>query len=103
MLAWLRRGAYAAQLAGDRADLWPAGTLAWLAYLGWAPLLVVVSEPDPRELQSIGVRLVTSSAFPANVIAAAGVLVGVVVLLAILAAAAEVALQRAAAAPSASR
>jgi hypothetical protein len=100
MRGWLRRGAYAAQLAGDRADLWPAGTLAWLAYLGWLPLLVVVAEPDAADLQPLGVALYSSAAFPANVIALAAALVGGVILLALLAAASELALQRAAAAPA---
>ena len=43
MRAWLRRGAIAAQKAADRSDLWPAGALASLAFLGWVPLMLVVA------------------------------------------------------------
>ena len=96
MLAWLRRGASAAQLAGDRADLWPAGALAWLAYLGWLPLILVVAEPDPNGLAAFGVSIYTSSAFPGNVIALAMAVVAGFALLCLLAAMGELALQRAA-------
>ncbi|HET6379760.1 MAG TPA: hypothetical protein VFH63_01830, partial [candidate division Zixibacteria bacterium] len=93
----MRRGIYAVQLAGDRADLWPAGALAWLAYLGWLPLLLVVADPDPADLQPLGVSLYSSSSFPANVVALAAAATGVVILMALVASAAELALQRAAA------
>lgn len=69
MGAWLRRGAHAAQLAFDRSDLWPAGALAWLAFAGWIPLLLVVARPDPDDLAFVGVSIYSSSAFPANAIA----------------------------------
>lgn len=69
MRAWLRSGAHAAQLASDRSDLWPSGALAWLAYAGWIPLLLVVARPDPDDLAFIGVSIYSSSAFPANAIA----------------------------------
>jgi hypothetical protein len=96
MRAWLQRGASAAQLAGDRADLWPAGALAWLAYIGWLPLILVVADPDPNDLAAFAVAIYTSGAFPANVIALAlGVVAGFAVLC-LLAAMGEVALQRAA-------
>ena len=49
MRGWLRRALDTRpQLAGDRADLWPAGALAWLAFLGWLRFLVVVARPDPN-------------------------------------------------------
>jgi hypothetical protein len=96
MRAWLHRGASAVQLAGDRADLWPAGALAWLAYLGWLPLILVVADPDPNGLAAFGVAIYTSGAFPANVIVLAlGVVAGFTILC-LLAAIGEVALQRAA-------
>jgi hypothetical protein len=96
MRAWLHRGASAAQLAGDRPDLWPAGALAWLAYVGWLPLLLVVADPDPNGLAAFGVSIYTSGAFPANVIVMAlGVVAGFAILC-LLAATGEVALQRAA-------
>ena len=94
MRAWLRRGAAAAHLAGDRSDLWPAGSLAWLAYLGWLPLLVVLAEPDPNDLAFLGVSIYTSSAFPLNVAGLAVAAVAIFVLLCVVAAAAEVALLR---------
>lgn len=94
MRAWLRRGAAAARLAGDRSDLWPAGALAWLAYLGWLPLLAVLAEPDPNDLAFLGVSIYTSSAFPLNVVGLAVAAVAVFVLLCVVAAAAEVALLR---------
>jgi hypothetical protein len=95
--AWLHRGVHAAQVAADRADLWPAGALAWLSYLGWVPLLVVVAGPDPNDLSFIGVSLYASSAFPANVIALAAAAVGGFAILCLVAGVAEMALlQRAA-------
>jgi hypothetical protein len=93
---WLRRGLAAAQLAGDRSDLWPAGSLAWLAYLGWLPLLVVLARPDPNGLAFLGVSIYTSSAFPWNVVALAAASAAIFVLLCVIAAAAEVALLRSA-------
>jgi hypothetical protein len=96
MLAWLRRGASAAQLAGDRADLWPAGALAWLAYLGWLPLILVVAEPDPNGLAAFAVSIYTSSAYPGNVIALAVAVVAGFAVLCLLAAMGELALERAA-------
>jgi hypothetical protein len=103
MLAWLRRGASAAQLAGDRADLWPAGALAWLAYLGWLPLILVVAEPDPNGLAALGVSIYTSSAFPGNVVALAVAVVAGFAVLCLLAAMGELALQRTAVRPELSR
>jgi hypothetical protein len=94
MLAWLRRGASAAKLAGDRADLWPAGAIAWLAYLGWLPLVAVVAQPDPNGLAAFGVSVYTSSAFPGNVIALAAATVALFAMLCLLGSMGEVALQR---------
>jgi hypothetical protein len=94
--AWLHRGALAAQLAGDRADLWPAGALAWLAYIGWLPLILVVADPDPNGLAAFGVSIYTSGAFPANLVALALSVVAGFAILCLLAAMSEVALQRAA-------
>jgi hypothetical protein len=94
MRAWLHRAALAAQLAGDRADLWPAGALAWLAYVGWLPLILVVADPDPNGLAAFGVSIYTSGAFPANVIALALAVLAGFAILCLLAAMAEVALQR---------
>jgi hypothetical protein len=99
MRGWLRRALFAAHLAGERADLWPAGALAWLAFLGWVPFLVVVARPDPNDLAFLGVSLYTSGAFPANLIALAAGLVVLVALLCLLSATAQVSLLRNATAP----
>jgi len=93
--AWLRRGVIAAQLAADRSDLWPAGALASLAFLGWLPLLLVVARPDVSDATFLASSLRASSAFPANVVALGVALVAGVVMLCLLAAAAEAALIRA--------
>ena len=103
MPGWLRRALFAAQLAGDRADLWPAGALAWLAFLGWVPFLVVVAAPDPNDLAFIGVSIYTSGAFPLNVIFLAALAVAIFALLLLLSATAQVALLRNAAAPDPAR
>jgi hypothetical protein len=103
MRGWLRRALYAAQLAGDRADLWPAGALAWLAFVGWIPFLVVVARPDPNDLAFIGVSIYTSGAFPINVIGLAVLALAVFALLCLASATAQVALLRSAAAPDPGR
>lgn len=92
MTAWLRRGAAAATLAGERGDLWPAGALAWLIYAGWLPLLLVVAPPNGSDVEYFGVSLVTSGSYPANVIALSAALVAGFCLLLLLASACEVAL-----------
>jgi hypothetical protein len=102
LLAWLRRGATAGQLAGDRGDLWPAGAIVWLAYLGWLPLIAVVAPPDANGLAAFGVSVYTSSAFPGNVVALAVAAVATFAALCLLGSLGEVALQRAAA-PAAGR
>jgi hypothetical protein len=96
--AWLGRGAFAARLAGDRADLWPAGALGALVYLGWLPFLLVVAPPNPGDLALLAAALRGSSAFPANLIALGVAAVAGVVLLCVMAAIAEVVLLRTAAA-----
>ena len=103
MPGWLRRALYAAQLAADRADLWPAGALAWLAFLGWAPFLLVVARPNPDDLAFIGVSIYTSGAFPLNLIGLAVLAVALFALLCLLSATAQVALLRSAAATDPAR
>ncbi|HEX2194952.1 MAG TPA: hypothetical protein VHK63_08380 [Candidatus Limnocylindria bacterium] len=90
MRPWLRRGAAAAALAGERSDLWPSATLAHLAYLGWLPLLLGVAPPQAVDLAHIGVELWTAGSFPANIVAVAVVAVAAFLLLALAAAVAEV-------------
>lgn len=92
MTGWLRRGAAAASLAGERGELWPPATLASLVYLGWPLLLVVLAPPNGNDLEYFGVSLVTSGTYPANVIALCVAAVSGFVLLLLAAAAAEIAL-----------
>jgi hypothetical protein len=94
MLAWLQRGLAAAQVAGDRSDLWLAGSLGWLAYLGWLPLLLVLGQPDANDVAFLGISLYTSSAFPLNAFALGAAAVVTFALLCLVAAAAEVVLLR---------
>ena len=94
MRGWVRRGAAAAQLAGDRSDLWPAGALAWLAYVGWLPLLLVLADPDPNGLAFLGASIYSSSAFPLNVLALSVAAVVLITGLCAVAATAEAALLR---------
>jgi len=101
--AWLRRGAIAAQRAADRSDLWPAGALASLAFLGWLPLLIVVARLDIADVTFLATSLRASSAFPANVVALGVALVAGVLLLCLLAAAAEATLIRMATATETAR
>jgi hypothetical protein len=96
MRAWLGRGAAAAQVAADRADLWPAGALAWLTFAGWLPLLLVVARPDPDDLAFVGVSIYTSGSFPANLVTLSAGVVAAFALLCLIAGAAEVALLRSA-------
>ncbi len=94
MRAWLRRGAAAASLAGERSDLWPAASLAWLAYLGWLPLLLVVAPPRVQDVADLAVKLASSGSFPLNVVALSAAVVTGLMLLCLLAALGEVAVLR---------
>jgi hypothetical protein len=94
MRGWGRRAVAAAQLAGDRSDLWPAGALAWLAYAGWLPLLLVLADPDPNGLAFLGASIYSSGAFPLNVLALSAAAVILITGLCAVAATAEAALQR---------
>jgi hypothetical protein len=94
LAAWLRRAVQAARIAADRADLWPAGALATLAFPGWLAFLLVVAPPDPGDLVFVASSLRGSSAFPYNVIVLCAAIVGGAVLLCLLAAVAEAALPR---------
>ena len=96
MRAWLREGAAAARIAADRADLWPAGALASLTFLGWLPLLLAVARVDVGDVTFLASDLRKSSAYPANVIALGAAVVAGAMLLCLLAAMAETALTRAA-------
>jgi hypothetical protein len=92
--AWLRRGAAAASLAGERSDLWPAASLAWLAYGGWLPLLLAVAPPRVQDVADLAVKLASSGSFPLNVIALSAAAVTGLMLLCLLAGLGEVAVLR---------
>ena len=94
MRAWLANARQALELAADRADLWPAGTLAWLAFLGWLPLVVTFAPPSSDGVERFGLSLYVSSAFPWNLVALAAAFVLAFAVLCLLAAACEVALGR---------
>jgi hypothetical protein len=98
---WLHRGAAAAQHAADRSDLWPAGALANLAFLGWLPLLLAVARLDVGDLTFLASSLRASSAFPANVVALGVAFVSGIALLCLVAATAEAVLLRMASAAKA--
>jgi len=82
MVAWLRGAGRAADLVGDRAELWLPGAVAAFAYLGWLPLVLAVAPlPHTSDLIFLGTRLASSAIFPLNVVLIAAA-VAVVILLA---------------------
>jgi hypothetical protein len=94
-LAWLRRAGRAANVVGDRAELWLPGAIAAFAYLGWIPLiLAVVPLPHTSDLIFLGTRLASSSIFPLNVVLIAAVMAVVVLLACGAAALGEAAVER---------
>lgn len=71
---WVGNAAAAANLAGERVDLWLPGSLGALGYLAWLPLLVTVAGlPSASDLAFGGARLVSSAWFPLNLILLAAV------------------------------
>jgi len=80
MRRWLAAAAASARLVSGRPALWLPGALAWIASLGWIPLLVAVTRPPSEaELTFLGARIVTSGAWPWNAVVIAA-LAGAVVL-----------------------
>ena len=96
MRGWLAHGWAALRLAGDRADLWPAGALGWLVFAGWLPLLLVVAPPDAEGIEAFGVSLYLSQSYPLNLALLAATLVAGFAVLCALAAGAEVAIEQSA-------
>ena len=91
MGAWLATATGAARLVSERPAFWVPGALAWVASVGWLPLLVAVARPPTSaELTFLGARLVTSGAWPWN-----AVLIGVAATIIVLAAFAVVAVANA--------
>ena len=87
MRPWLTAAGESARIVAERPDLWLAGALAWVASVGWIPLIVAVARPpSDAELTFLGARFVTSGAWPLN-----AVIVGLLVVVVVLAAFAVVA------------
>lgn len=94
---WLRNAAAAARLAGDRPDLWLPGSLGSLAYLAWLPLVLTVAAlPKVSDLAFLGARLLSSGAFPWNILLLAALATIVVLIACLLSALAAAGLLRAA-------
>lgn len=88
-----RRGAAAAMLSADRADLWLPGGLVALAFAGWLPFVLVVFQlPGAGDWPFIAAAVADSPIFPWNLIGLAGLALGIVALGLVLAAAGETAL-----------
>ena len=82
MRRWLEAATASAQFVSERPALWLPGALAWVASVGWIPLLVAVARPpSDAELTFLGARIVTSGAWPWNA-ALIGVLATTVVVVA---------------------
>ena len=96
MRGFLRRGWAAFRIAADRADLWPAGTLAWLAFVGWLPLLLTVAPPDAEGIEAFGVSFYLSQWYPWNLALLAAAVVATFMVLCLIAAGAEVAIEQSA-------
>ena len=94
---WLRHAAEAARVAGERADLWLPGSLGALVYLAWLPLVLTVAAiPRASDLAFLGAQMVSSSAFPWNLLLIAMLATLAVVLACLMAALGEASLLRAA-------
>ncbi len=69
MRSLLRSAAAAAQIAGERPDLWIPGALASLAFLAWLPfILAVVPLPSAADIAFLGADLYTSARWPLNAV-----------------------------------
>ncbi len=92
---WLRNAAAAAGLAAERPDLWLPAALGSLVYLGWLPLVLTVAAlPKASDLAFLGARVLSSGAFPWNILLLATLATIVVLIACLLAALAEAALLR---------
>jgi hypothetical protein len=69
MQAWLRHASIASRVVADHAELWLPAVLAWVAFLGWLPLVLAVARtPDEGDLTVFGAALVTSGDWPVNAV-----------------------------------
>jgi hypothetical protein len=93
MAAWLAAASSSARFVSERPDLWLPGALAWIASVGWLPLVVAVAPPPTvAELTFLGARLVTSGAWPWNAVAIGMGVAGIVLAAFVVVAAANAAL-----------
>ncbi len=87
MRRWGARASTVLGVIADQPRLWLPGALAWLATIGWIPLVVtLVPPPTAGELTFLGPRFYTSGLWPLNLVLLAGSVVAVAVLLLLLAA-----------------
>ncbi|MGZ8562045.1 MAG: hypothetical protein ACXWWU_00320 [Candidatus Limnocylindria bacterium] len=92
---WLRNAVAAWGAAIDRPDLWVPASLGAIAYLAWVPLVLTVAAlPSAGDLAFLGARLLSSSAFPWNVLVLAALATLAVLIACLLAGLAEAALLR---------
>jgi hypothetical protein len=92
MRRWLDANAAAAARAADDPWLWLPGALAWIATIGWIPLLVVVWTPSVSGLTYFGSGFFSSGAWPWNAVAVAIALAALAAIAFLLAAIGEAAL-----------
>jgi hypothetical protein len=94
---WLRNAVAAGGVVLDRPDLCLPASLGSIVYLAWLPLLLTVAAlPRASDLAFLGARLLSSGAFPWNVLLLAALATLAVLGACLLAGLAEAALLRAA-------
>lgn len=95
MRRWWDAIATAAAEVADRPGRWVAGALAWIVTIGWLPLLVGVARPPgTAELTFLGAGIVTSAAWPWNLVIGTAAAATLAALAVTLVAAAEASLVR---------
>lgn len=94
---WLGNAIAASGAAFERPDLWLPAALGTLVSIGWLPLaLTVAPQLRASDFAFFGARLLTSGAFPWNILLLAALATLAVLVVCLLAALAEAALLRAA-------
>ena len=94
---WLRNAATAWVAALDRPVLWLPASLGSIVYLAWLPLVLAVATlPRASDLAFLGAGLLSSGAFPWNIVLLTALATAAVVGACLLAGLAEAALLRAA-------
>lgn len=94
---WLRNAVAAGGLALDRPDLWLPASLGSMVYLAWPPLVLAVAAlPRASDFAFLGAGLLSSGAFPWNILLLAALATLAVLAACLLAGLGEAALRRAA-------